>query len=502
MKNDIFDVNKFIEINECPEVENPIFLDKSRHPTEDGLFSYSLFGPVGSYDRKTIFGYVDLKHNFLHPVVYKILTTIDRSIVQVISGEKFVSLDENGYLVEDDENGGTGLSFLYKNFYKMDFKKNESRKRNEKIDVFNTVKRTEAFQSKWLVIPAFYRDINMTKSGSGKLSVDEINSLYSKLINLSKSIDQGSDFSFMGNLTEYKLQQTIMDIYNLFKDSVSKKTGIIRQGLMGKAIDYATRGVISANTYDSNSWESSNIKFGYCGVPLSHVINLFFPFFIYHLTGYFEEIFSVTKYIKTKSGKQYMLENPMDDFTPDKFKKLLNLYIKSPDKRFMPIEVNTEKGKKKLNIIVDGEPRIFTLTDLLYIIATKVVEGKHVYVTRYPVETFNNIYPARIKVMTTKEVDKNVEVQNTLFEDYPIITDIAKENEFIDTIVVGNAVLDALGGDYDGDTVSLRAVWSNEANIEAEDTINSLRNFLDPSGNFNRTIGNEAVQTIFTLTKN
>jgi hypothetical protein len=44
-----------------------------------------------------------------------------------------------------------------------------------------------------------------------------------------------------------------------------------------------------------------------------------------------------------------------------------------------------------------------TLTDLLYIVAVEVLEKQnmHVYVTRYPVDNYQNIYPSKIKIKTT-----------------------------------------------------------------------------------------------------
>jgi len=51
------------------------------------------------------------------------------------------------------------------------------------------------------------------------------------------------------------------------------------------------------------------------------------------------------------------------------------------------------------------------------------------------------------------------------------------------------------------DTVSLRSVYSNEANAEAEKIINSTSYFLNVSGSNTRVLRNEAVQTLYTLTK-
>ena len=49
--------------------------------------------------------------------------------------------------------------------------------------------------------------------------------------------------------------------------------------------------------------------------------------------------------------------------------------------------------------------------------------------------------------------------------------------------------------------VSIRAVFTQEANREAEEIIYSKKYLLDGSGKAVRTIGQEAVQTLYALTK-
>ena len=54
---------------------------------------------------------------------------------------------------------------------------------------------------------------------------------------------------------------------------------------------------------------------------------------------------------------------------------------------------------------------------------------------------------------------------------------------------------------FDGDTISIRSVWSPEANDEAEKLILSKTNFLDVQGGLVRNISNEAYATLYALTK-
>lgn len=51
------------------------------------------------------------------------------------------------------------------------------------------------------------------------------------------------------------------------------------------------------------------------------------------------------------------------------------------------------------------------------------------------------------------------------------------------------------------DTVSVRSVWTQEANIEADQIINSNKYMFDMLGKNVRTLKNEGIQTLFALTK-
>ena len=44
LKLDILDVDKFIKINDCKAITNPIFYSRDNIPTDDGLLSNKIFG--------------------------------------------------------------------------------------------------------------------------------------------------------------------------------------------------------------------------------------------------------------------------------------------------------------------------------------------------------------------------------------------------------------------------------------------------------------------------
>ena len=454
MKIDICNLEKFIKVNNLQEVTNPIRFDQGWYPTDDGLLSYKIFGQVGSYDRKTIFGYIDLKGHFLHPLFYQRLSKMNRNFIRVIDGSGYFSINEKGELVADNENGNTGIDWLYDNFKKLKFKKSGSGERDRTIDLLNTMDIDEIFVKYWLVIPAYLRDSNIQKLDHGKVSEDEINKMYANLISLASS---NSDFDFMGHVTESRLQKQLVEIYDYLTSYIKGKTGLLKNHLLGKTVDYSTRGVISAGRVNSNKPADQLVKFTYTGIPLSHLCNLFYPFFQYEIDNYMRETFASVNSIKANDGNYYDLVNPMSKFTTEKIKGLLNLYIKSPDNRLDPIMVpiRTEEGTVReipLNLFQDDLRRRFTLLDLIYIVAVRVCHDKHVYVTRFPIENYQSIYPSRIKIMTTYKTQQ-ITIGSKYYDEYPVITKdvdspyIDENPNYIDTIIPHNTMLEALGAD-------------------------------------------------------
>jgi len=244
---DIFNIDKLIEINSLPKISSTHILDKDGFPTCDGLYSYDIFGRPGSTQRKFQFAYLDLGKFFFQPAIYKALADMDRKIVQVIAGEKFVKL-VNGQVVEvseDDEDAQTGIDFYYTNWDKIEFLDKGSKARKNKISVLEGLKKDEIFLNKWIICPPFYRDIDTSKSDSGIINADELTSMYIQLIAMAKVLTDSAEF-FTGYITESKIQLKLYEVYSYFIKQLERKNGLIHQAVMGKAVDYAVRAVIVA----------------------------------------------------------------------------------------------------------------------------------------------------------------------------------------------------------------------------------------------------------------
>lgn len=518
MKIELIDMDEFVSLNKLPEVTDPVVFSKGAVPSPDGALSTEIFGSSID-DRSTIFGYVELNTVLFHPFIYKLLKRVDRRIVNIVNGTKYYVI-QDGELVEDEINGSTGIKFLYENWDKIKFSRNESYMRGERINVLETHKKNVIFVSKWVLSPPFYRDVNFGLNHKGRLSHNELTDMYAKLIRYSKVIGQSNTFDFVQNTNIGAMQEHLVEIFNHIQEKLARKRGMIRKRLMSKYITYGSRLVISAPVYHAETPEETTVDFKTCGIPLAQCCSLFAPFMIKWVRDYFRREFvtSGVKYMARDSKGDIVaveLDDPEGYFNDEFILKRMNHFIKTPDDRFNPIEVpiKGDKGSKMYfsftgRSFSTAEPsstigRYATWTDIFYQAAVDITSNKHVYITRFPVTDYFGTFANRIFVMSTTETTP-VMIGEKVFKHYPVVEVNNKKlasTGFIDTLRISNMYLIGLGGDYDGDQVSVKAVFSEEANAEAEKIINSPANIFNIAGGNMRRIENESIQTLYGLTK-
>ena len=66
---------------------------------------------------------------------------------------------------------------------------------------------------------------------------------------------------------------------------------------------------------------------------------------------------------------------------------------------------------------------------------------------------------------------------------------------------MSNLYLPGIGGDYDGDTVTIKGVFTNEANDEIRKFINTKQNFIDMDARSIRTSSGDVIQSLYAFTK-
>ena len=392
----------------------------------------------------------------------------------------------------------------------------------------------DIFIRKLIVIPAYYRDV--TSTADGRVGVGQLNKYYSSIIIAVRSLKETQEYGFsMSDATKGRIQETLVTIYNYLcgtgsEDTdgigLSKKFGIIKRSVMSKTTDEGTRLVISAPTIRAENIDNLMVDTDHCALPLSSALVNFKPFIIYNVKRFFDNEFAnnPTHTLRNKEGKEEIVEvkNPQMVFSDVEIEKQMNKFIHGYSKRLTPVEVPLTNGKtsymmfkgvsaknrdhKDKQPIVTSplEDRKMTWCDVFYMAAVEATRDKCVLITRFPMDSYWNEFPSKVRVSSMKETEP-ILIGSTYYPWYPKIRekDINSNtsNLFIDTLQFTNLNLKSIGGDYDGDQVGVKGVWSVEANEECMKIINSKSYYLDLNCVNIKVSTNEAVQSLFSLTK-
>ena len=549
LKLEPLDANKFIKVNKLKLITNPVYFDRSGMPTPDGLLSNEIFG-VTSNDRTEIFAYIELAgESFLHPLAYKTWCRLDSNVKMCVFELDTFRLDKNTGKLVPDPNGGTGLKFLKKILKDVDFKKTQSLKREVKINFLETY-RDKLFMDNLIVMPAGYRDVNTEQS---RMGVGEINKLYDNVLRDVNALRESEDYGLsMNGSLRGRIQEGIVAIYDWIcfgrfngvdspATGLSRKLGLIRRAGMRRTFDWGARLVICSQNLRVESLDDLEIDTDSIGIPLAALCANFYPYMIYHLRQYFENNLSEVKYMqvmyveekdKKKPPFYADLVNWREEFSDERIKKELDRFMHGSSNRFIPIEMPladqyknkgyhayikfrgrfvdskeaVENFKKGKEINIESLPlveRPLTWADLIYRAAKEIVKDKMTLITRYPMDSYWNQFPARIVVLSTIETEPLI-INGKLFKNYPKIRqkDILKNssNKWFDVATPNNARLGTFGADFDGDTISSKTPFSIEANQELYDVTNSKMNYIGLTGINEITTTKEGLQALYNLT--
>ena len=364
MKIDILDIEKLIDVNNLQEVTSANLFSSKMIFDPDGLLSNEIFG-ISKGDRRTTFAYIDLKRPFIHPHLYaKVVKALFRNVMYIVSGQKRYVI-QDGYFVEDNENGWTGLASLYDHWDEIKWNKSKSTNTVNK-ELLTKLSKDQVFITKILVCPPAYRDVTLAGTIDSSDYVNELNKLYSRLLRSIATLSEGGLFARRQYATQSKIQDTLVEIFDYFKGQISKKHGLIRQNLLGKSVDFGTRTVISAPNYNNENFEDNMISVEYTAVPISECCSTFYPFIESWVKNFFtREVindpnkFMFYEYIDRPGGiKQVrevtgIMKEPELQFSDKKIKKMINDYCRNPDNRFQPINIKIikplEKGEEEIN---------------------------------------------------------------------------------------------------------------------------------------------------------
>jgi hypothetical protein len=538
MKIDLINVDRFVEEHQLVEITSSnIFTSKSIEPDPAGLLSYEIFGRPGTRERKTVYGYIDLGTKFIHPHVYRELTQLQRNLIELFAGEAEFYI-KDGVLIKLKEGEepppntkkGTGVDFFYKHYSEVDFKpvKGQAEGTLNKRRFLSILKKEEVFISKILVIPAFYRDVDIhTKKKN------EINVFYQKIISNAAAVKSTSVmYDLFGTTTAHRaVQNTVNEMAAYFETFLGGTHGFVYKNIMGKGSDFTGRLVISNGQYNSDTVEDCEVSYTHCALPLDTAVKIFNPFVKFGVRKIVNNIIRGSKFIyawNKKSGEvDKLILHPAwkDELSDTKLDKLIELYCDSKEHRLdiftLPLDDDKKAplgyiledtdstdiigggDTKTKELLVNGTVKTMNLTELFYMATYNTCSDKSVYVTRFPVDNHNSIYPMKANIIPCL----NYKVKTVDGISYPRFPVIPKEGIKFDlthfygsTLRVHNSQLTSLGADYDGDTVSVYSVFSNEANEVAQKHIYSKSNCLDLKGGTMRSMVDNAGQALFFLT--
>jgi len=430
---DMFNIDEFIKLNGCKEVTNPIFWQPNKLPTDDGLFSYEIFG-YSEEERKNIFGYIDLKGYYINPVVYSIISSRMSNIRDIIIGEKYAIVDGNRKIKtvpEDTPHAETGLDFIYNNFDKIKWideleeSEIDSIDKKTRLKFLQLLKKEEFFVSKWLVLPPFYREEQADSRSLG----DVINQTYKELISACRSMKMSFDFDIFGNATRTRIQNTLLKLYNITMGPITgkslntktnefvgnSKNSLLKRSLIGKTIDYGAYTVIVAPVIsDTKSMDKTVVPFGYAGITLISVLGAFHPFIVHEAYKIINDDILTTIYNNYNTN----IKLSVSQISMNDIEKMMSRFIKSGEERFDEFSIDIKDRQTNEEMVVcpniyeftseadaknnrNAHIRRLTYADIFMMAAQKAVKNKHVLITRHPVTNIKNIYPARVLINST-----------------------------------------------------------------------------------------------------
>lgn len=554
---ELLDIDKFIKVNSLEEVSDPVFFNGPT-PTERGLLSNEIFGITKS-ERSGIYAYIDLGGTFIHPIVYKVLCKLNNKIPDIVNGTDFFIIDDSGDLIKSDD-GHTGIDWFRKNFSKIKFKKNESTSRNRYVD-FIEYARDKMWITKYIVSPPYYRDVDTRQASIG---VGEINKLYSSLIIATRSIKDTSSYGLtLEDVTKARVQNILVQIFDWYGNGTTiggqetpknlpGKYGLIKRGLLYKTVDYSTRLVLSAPDVEAENVDDIMVNMDYAGLPLASAICNFKPFIMFWLRRFFENRFAgrmeYPVHINDKDTVMVPLVDYQIAFSDVVLEEQIERFIHGYSNRFIPIEIPIDKveytkrmkekhyTKKelltpqkmclsmvgyKLNNSSDYNEtkndyssfkkidRPLTWCDLFYRAACEVTSDKNILVTRFPIDSYLNQFPTKVRIKSTIKTQSMVvsdgfEDNTKFYNWYPVINkeDIGGNTSplFSDTFSMCNGLIGAMGADYDGDTVIVKPIYTIEANNECRKVEDSKSQIIGMNGLTTRNVSKENIMALYSLT--
>lgn len=500
---------------------------RTRQFHRDGLYSTDIFGPVGSPERSLRMSYINIKVKIFHPFIYRMLEKIRSVYTDIIRGETYAIWDTsvNDFKVSDRNNpdAGTGYEFFLKYWRQIEFHKTNSDERNDCIKVVQD-NFAKALTDKIIVIPAGLRDIE--DKGNGRLVQDEINDFYRKLLGISNSISEATvrNNPELINNQRNSLQREFNALFQHIQNMLEGKKKLMLSKWAGRRVFDTTRNVITAATEVVRDLDDPYAPdFNTTMVGMYQGMKALRPIVVHHIkNGFLSKIFRDPSQPVELINKKTLRKDPIilssDYFdrwiTEEGIEKIISIFG-DETMRHKPIEISgrylalTYAGPDKNFKIFSGieelpDPAMkqychpTTLMELLYASIYKHVYHNPAFVTRYPVAGMGSKYPTIGYIRTTirsdprHELDENWQrMPDSYAREWPLLNDAT-----VNSLIPSVARLSGLTADFDGDTSSYNAVYTDESVREVTAYLNSIRAYVGTNGKLMASVNIDTVQLV------
>lgn len=479
---------------------------------EQGLFSTTIFGRVGSDIRDEQFSYIDIKTKVLHPFIFHTLVGLKGLYGGIMAERAWAKWDveEKDFVQSDEIHGSTGYAFFMEHWKDIVFKETGSDIRSLKIKAIEKYKNIAEY-NKILVIPAGLRDLIIDETG--RMKQDEVNDIYRSIIAISNAIGRDVDLnSPILDVSRWSLQNAFNRLFDYLSDVLSGKKGFLQGKWAHRNVFNGTRNVITAmDTSVEYLGAPNSPKTNDSVVGIYQMAKAALPVTRFELSnGWISQVFGVagnmSNLVNPKTLKREQVRLAAEDI--DRWTKTDGLdkviaSLSEAELRSRPVMVNgyyigliytgadmSYRIFGDIDELPDGFSREdvhpLTLCELVYLSCWKRWHTLGALVTRYPVTGDGSIYPSHPYVKTTIrgemrwELDENWE---RMGDDHVALEfPISGMNVYVESLIPHPSRVAGLGADYDGDMSSFNVVYSDNAVDEVNQYLNSARAYLNADG--------------------
>lgn len=495
-----------------------IFDGISKNYQDDGLFSTSIFGMVGSKERDVRFGVIDLKVEILHPKIVYCLEAIRTLYVGILSGSEYAKWDPElkDFVPSNEMEGDTGFYFFMRYFKDIVFKQTGSDTRKDNIALIDKY-RENGVLSYWLVGPAGMRDIEIIDES--RIQKDEINDYYYSMIANANTVDHISMKNNPRSLDQIRwvLQKNALSIYDYVTDTViSGKGGFLLKRYASVGVQQATRNVITAMDTEVTDLDSpGNIKADQTAVGIyQYAVGCVDLVIHYLLNGFLKKVFNtgsnevyLTEKGSLKASKVKISQSVYEGWTSREGMRNLVYGLGEIYERDQPLEVDgmylglcylsPESKVKPMTFkffqSIDELPPEFdakdvkpiTLAMLIYASIYKTTDRTVMAQTRFPSLNMSSTYASKPYLMTTLKANARYELNNNwdIPEGAEPLWQFPTQAPYFDSMAVQPAKLVVLSGDHDGDKMNAYFLMANESVDEVHKLLLSRRGYVGNDGN-------------------